>query len=152
MSNLQWKSSLDNKSCTIKIVILNITWKDCKSRKILCKKKFTFTKKFYLHEIAAVNLSKIFFLKNAKKTYKPNNRDLNRDSVTYLFNIRKSLICIFLRKMMMMMVMMMMTVMKFFCEMVEQRKALSLITSRNHFKRFSQSQISDTPRAEFKHT
>ena len=39
--------------------------------------------KFYvheknLHEIAAVNLSKIYLLKNAKKTFKPNNRDLNR--------------------------------------------------------------------------
>ena len=35
--------------------------------------------KFYVHEIAAVDLSKIYFLKNAKKTCKPNNRDLNRD-------------------------------------------------------------------------
>ena len=35
-------------------------------------------KKFYVHEIAAVNLSKIYFLKNAKKTCKPNNRDWNR--------------------------------------------------------------------------
>ena len=35
--------------------------------------------KFYAHEIAAVNLSKICFLKNVKKTCKPNNRDLNRD-------------------------------------------------------------------------
>ena len=36
-------------------------------------------KKFYIHEIAAINLSKIYFLKNAKKTCKPNNCDLNRD-------------------------------------------------------------------------
>ena len=36
-------------------------------------------KKFYVHEIAAVNLSKLYFVKSAKKTYKPNNRDLNRD-------------------------------------------------------------------------
>ena len=35
--------------------------------------------KFYVHEIAAVNLSKNYFLKNAMKTCKPNNRDLNRD-------------------------------------------------------------------------
>ena len=28
--------------------------------------------KFYEHEIAAVNLLKIYFLKNAKKTCKPN--------------------------------------------------------------------------------
>ena len=36
-------------------------------------------KKFYVREIAAVNLSKIYFLKNAKKTCKPNKHDLNRD-------------------------------------------------------------------------
>ena len=35
--------------------------------------------KFYVREIAAVNLSKIYFLKNAKKTCKPNNHDLNRN-------------------------------------------------------------------------
>ena len=40
---------------------------------------------FYLHEIAAVNLSKIYFLKNAKKTCKPNNRDLNRDWIIKSF-------------------------------------------------------------------
>ena len=36
-------------------------------------------KKFHVHEIPAVDLSKIYLLKNAKKTCKPNNRDLNRD-------------------------------------------------------------------------
>ena len=41
-------------------------------------------KKFYVHEIAAVNLSKICLLKNAKKTCKPDNRDLNRDSNMHL--------------------------------------------------------------------
>ena len=35
--------------------------------------------KFYVQEIAAVDLSKIYFLKNTKKTCKPNNRDLNPD-------------------------------------------------------------------------
>ena len=40
-------------------------------------KNFMYTKKFYVHKIAAINLSKIYFLKNAKKTYKPNNHDLN---------------------------------------------------------------------------
>ena len=40
--------------------------------------KFVY-KEFYVHEIASVNLSKIYFLKNAKKTSKSNNRDLNRD-------------------------------------------------------------------------
>ena len=38
-------------------------------------------KKFYVHEIAAVDLSKIYFLKNVKKTCKPNNHDLNRDRI-----------------------------------------------------------------------
>ena len=41
--------------------------------------KVAVVKKFYVHEVAAVNLSKIYFLKNAMKTYKPNNRDLNCD-------------------------------------------------------------------------
>ena len=35
--------------------------------------------KFYVHEIAALNSSKIYFLKNVKKTYKPNNPDLNHN-------------------------------------------------------------------------
>ena len=35
--------------------------------------------KSYIHEIAAVDLSKVYFLKNAKKICKPNNRDLSRD-------------------------------------------------------------------------
>ena len=35
--------------------------------------------KFYIHEVAAVSLAKIYFLKSAKKTCKPNYRDLNRD-------------------------------------------------------------------------
>ena len=34
---------------------------------------------FYVHEIAVVNLSKLYFLKNARKTCKPNNGNLNRD-------------------------------------------------------------------------
>ena len=32
----------------------------------LVYENFTYTKKFYLHKIAVVNLSKIYFLKNAK--------------------------------------------------------------------------------------
>ena len=46
-------------------------------------KNFTYTKKFYVHKIAAENLSKIYFLKNAKKACKPKNRDLNRDGTRY---------------------------------------------------------------------
>ena len=45
----------------------------------LCMKNLTYTKKCYVHEFAAVNLSKVYFLKNAKKPCKPNNRELNRD-------------------------------------------------------------------------
>ena len=40
-------------------------------------------KKFYVHEITAVNLSEIYFLKNAKKTCKRNNRSLNRDLIIF---------------------------------------------------------------------
>ena len=79
MSKFWWKNNLEHKSRIFEIVILNTKWKDCQSRKNLCTKKITYTKKFYVHEIAAVNLSKIYFLKNAKKTCKPNNCDLNRD-------------------------------------------------------------------------
>ena len=43
-------------------------------------KKFNYTKKFYVHEIATANLSKMYFLKKAMKTCKqPINRDLNRN-------------------------------------------------------------------------
>ena len=45
-------------------------------------------KKFYVHEIDAADLSiflsKIYFLKNAKKTCKSDNRDLNRDRTRIL--------------------------------------------------------------------
>ena len=40
--------------------------------------------KFYVHEIAAVDLSKMYFLKNAMKTCTPNNRDLNRDWINWI--------------------------------------------------------------------
>ena len=48
----------------------------------LVYEKFKYTDKFYAHKIAAVNLSKIYFLKNAKTTCKPNNHDINRDCMT----------------------------------------------------------------------
>ena len=51
----------------------------------MCTKNFTYTKKFYVHEIAAVDLSKICFLKNAKKTCKPNNRDLNHNWNNFIY-------------------------------------------------------------------
>ena len=52
----------------------------------MCAENFTYTKKFYVYEIATVDLSKIYFLKNAKKTCKPNNCDLNRDWKMFLNN------------------------------------------------------------------
>ena len=56
--------------------------KTCVLKILLTQNNFTSTKKFYVLEIAAVDLSKIYFLKNAKKTCEPNNRDLNRDWIT----------------------------------------------------------------------
>ena len=41
-------------------------------------------KTFYVHEIAAVNLSKSYSLKKATETCKPNNRDLNRDWINVM--------------------------------------------------------------------
>ena len=45
------------------------------------------------------------------------------------------------------MMMMMMMMMNCFCGMVDPPKAFSLISSRDHCQRYSQSQISDTPGA-----
>ena len=50
-----------------------------------------FTTKFYVHEIAAVNLSKIYLLKNTKKTCKPNKHDLNRNWITPIHQISSDL-------------------------------------------------------------
>ena len=44
-----------------------------------CIQKILRKRKFYVHEITAVNLSNIYVPQNVKKTCKPNNRDLNRD-------------------------------------------------------------------------
>ena len=54
-------------------------------------------KKFYVHDITAINLSKIYFLKKVKKTCKPNNRDLNRDwtrSCVWQFCCKVKFMCI----------------------------------------------------------
>ena len=48
--------------------------------------------KFYVHEVAAVDLSKSYFLKNAKKTWKANNRYLNRDWVKAVVKLQVSAI------------------------------------------------------------
>ena len=44
----------------------------------MCRKSFAYTKKFYVQKNVYVNLSKIYLPKKAKKTWKPNNHDLNR--------------------------------------------------------------------------
>ena len=49
------------------------------SQKLVYEKILRKRNKFYVHEIAAADLSKLYFLKNPKETCKPNNRDLNRD-------------------------------------------------------------------------
>ena len=84
ISNFRWKSNLDHKSRIFEIVVLNTKWKDWKSRK---KRMYG---KFYVHEIAAVNLSTLHFLKNKKKTCKPNNRDLNRDRIINSFSFKSA--------------------------------------------------------------
>ena len=55
------------------MVILNTKFMQIPQR--LVYENFTYTKKCYVYEIAAVDLSKFYFLKNAKKTCKPNNRE-----------------------------------------------------------------------------
>ena len=79
MSTLYWKGNLEQNLRIFERVILNSKWKDCKFRKNLRTKNFTYRRKLYVHKITAVNVSKIYFLKNAKKSCKPNNRGLNRD-------------------------------------------------------------------------
>ena len=49
----------------------------------LVDEKFYVDENFYVHIIAAVNLSKMYFLKNVKETCKRNNHDLNRDWITH---------------------------------------------------------------------
>ena len=52
-------SNLERKLRIFEIVILYTKWKDHKSRKNLCTKNVMYTMKWYVLEIAAVNLSKI---------------------------------------------------------------------------------------------
>ena len=47
--------------------------------KVVNEKFYVQEKVLRTYEIAALDLPKIHFLKNAMKTCKPNNRDLNRD-------------------------------------------------------------------------
>ena len=49
--------------------------------------KVAVVKKFYVREIATVNLSKIYFLENAEKTCNPKNRDLNHDLIKIIKEI-----------------------------------------------------------------
>ena len=77
MSKFLWKSNLDYK-------LRNSNFKQNEETTTPAK---LCAQKFYVHEIAAVNLSKINFLKNAKKTCKPNNLDLNRDWISRFYII-----------------------------------------------------------------
>ena len=55
--------------------MLNTKCKDCKSSKNLGTRDFMYTKKLYAHEIVQINknLTKIYLLKNAKKTCEKTN-------------------------------------------------------------------------------
>ena len=79
MSKFQWNSKLH----IFEILTLNTEGKDWKSCKNVCTKNFTYTKNFYVQEIAAINLSKLYFLKNAKKTWKPNKRDWMKSKIKF---------------------------------------------------------------------
>ena len=45
--------------------------------------KFYVHEKIYVQENAAVDLSKSYFLKKARKIFNPNNRDLHRDWINF---------------------------------------------------------------------
>ena len=47
--------------------------------------KVAVVKRFYVREIADVNLSKLYFWKNGKKTCKPNNHDLNPNWIIWKY-------------------------------------------------------------------
>ena len=64
------------KLCIFKIVLLNTKLRLQITQKVMYEK-------VYVNEITAVNLSEIYFLKNAKKTCKRNNRSLNRDLIIF---------------------------------------------------------------------
>ena len=61
------------------IVILNTKWVQIPQKVVY--------KKICVHEIAVVDLSKIYFLKYAIKACKPNNRDLNHDWINHILVI-----------------------------------------------------------------
>ena len=61
--------------------ILNTKLKEIKRLQVQQKLMYevAVVKNLYVNKTAAVNLSKIYFLKNAKETCKSNNCSLNRD-------------------------------------------------------------------------
>ena len=73
MRKFQRKSDLEHLLRIFEKVISNTKRKAEKSGEGFCVKKYTDTKKFYIPQIAAVNLSTIYFLKDSKKACKPNN-------------------------------------------------------------------------------
>ena len=73
------------KLCIFKIVLLNTKLRLQITQKVMYEK-------VYVHEITAVNLSEIYFLKNAKKTCISNNRDLNLDWLNLLVLQQKHIV------------------------------------------------------------
>ena len=72
MSRFLWKSNLGHKL----YIFRNANFKH-KIKRQQIPQKLVY-EKFYVHKIVAVKVIKIYFLKNRKKTCKPNNRDLSR--------------------------------------------------------------------------
>ena len=68
-----------------KIVLLNTKLRLQITQKVMYEK-------VYVNEITAVNLSEIYFLKNAKKTCISNNRDLNLDWLNLLVLQQKHIV------------------------------------------------------------
>ena len=60
ISNFYWNTNLEHKLRIFEIVILNRKWADCKPARLV-------NEKFYVHEIAAVNLRKFTSWKTQRK-------------------------------------------------------------------------------------
>ena len=67
--------------CIFEIIIFNTNEKTANPAKTCVQ--VAVVKKIYVRETATVNLSKMYLMKNAKKTCKPNNRDLNRGCIVF---------------------------------------------------------------------
>ena len=86
MGKFSWKSNLERKLRIFEKVIIIHEMKRLQIPPKHMSEKFCVHEKILPREIAAVNLSKIYLLKNARKTCKLNNRDLNRDWIITVAN------------------------------------------------------------------